>query len=97
MNTVRPVLNISRKVPGAKPAKVARVTFPDRVCPLEVVATIRRWPVAEGFLVDLRQHGPQGFSLPLDRAEYFAPFPGLEGYVETLLALPRVVPLEVAA
>lgn len=95
--TTRPVINIARKVYGSKPAKFARVTFPDTATPLDVVQLLTRFPVTDGYLCDLRQCGPQGFSLPLDRAEYFGDFPGLADYVESLLGLPKVVPLGVAA
>lgn len=71
--TMRPVLNITHRAPGAKPTKFARVTFPESVRPLDVAATMRRIREEDGYQCDLRQHGPHGFSLPLDRAAYFAP------------------------
>jgi len=97
MTHARPVINISRKAPGQKPSKFARVTFPESAGPLDVVAMLTRFPAREGYLCDLRQSGPHGFSLPLDRAAYFGDFPGLGDYVESLLGLPRVVPFRRAA
>lgn len=81
MTTIRPVINIRRKAPGAKPVKFARVTFPEIASPLDVVATMHRFPLESGFLCDLRQVGPQGFSEPLDLAVYFKGHPGLAQYV----------------
>lgn len=66
---IRPVLNVRRLVPGSRPEKFCRVVFPESYGPEQIAATMRRFPESEGFRVDLRQVGPQGFSLPLALAD----------------------------
>ena len=69
----RPVVNISQLVPDARGkqrrVKFARVVFPATVRAADVADVVSTWE-AKGFLCALRQVGPLGFSLPLDRAEY---------------------------
>lgn len=62
---VRPVINITHKRPGQRPVKFARVVFPEGFTPRQVAETLGRFPESEGYRCDLRQVGPQGFSLPL--------------------------------
>ena len=65
---IRPVVNITHKAPGKPPAKFARITFPEGYTGADIATTLRKFPEAQGFRCDLRQVGPQGFSLPLDLA-----------------------------
>jgi hypothetical protein len=68
-NPPKPVVNITHKIPGQPPRKFARIIFPDRFTPAEVQDTLSRFPESQGFRCDLRQVGPQGFSLPLNLCE----------------------------
>ena len=68
VTNIRPVVNITHKAPGQRPAKFARITFPEGSCAARIMATLARFPETEGYHCDLRQIGPLGFSLPLDLA-----------------------------
>lgn len=63
---IRPVVNITHKAPGAKPVKFARMVFPEDAPIARIKAALDRFPESLGFRCDVRQVGPQGFSLPLD-------------------------------
>lgn len=65
---LRPVVNVTHKPHGGPVRKFARIVFPEGSTRAQVAATLARFPEADGFRCDLRQIGPQGFSLPLDMA-----------------------------
>jgi len=61
-----PHYSAGHKAPGQRPAKFARVVFPQGFTLGAIRDTLRRFPESDGFRCDIRQVGPLGFSLPLD-------------------------------
>lgn len=62
--TTRPVINITHAEPGKRPRKFARVVFPEGWTLAAIRDTLARFPETQGYRCDLREVGPQGFSLP---------------------------------